>query len=58
MNKKFSIEVFAAKDYCGKLTNLDGSVMEFNTAETAANYAYKLKGDPTKTSLGMWYKVV
>ena len=54
-----SIEVYTGK-YCnGELLDGDGSVLEFTTAEEALIYAYSLlKGDPTKTSLKVWSRIV
>ncbi|WP_144459227.1 hypothetical protein [Bacillus pumilus] len=59
LNKKYSIEVYTGK-YCnGELLDGDGSVLEFTTAEEALIYAYSLlKGDPTKTSLKVWSRIV
>ncbi|NMW01877.1 hypothetical protein HKK70_08870 [Bacillus safensis] len=59
LNKKYSIEVYTGK-YCnGKLLDGDGSVLEFTTSEEALIFAYSLlKGDPTKTSLKVWSRIV
>ncbi|MBL4978858.1 hypothetical protein [Bacillus halotolerans] len=56
MNKeKWVVEVYAGKEFVGKMTGLDGKVAVFVKGEQAMTAAQELKAGG---SLGVWCKLV
>ncbi|MCY7768189.1 hypothetical protein [Bacillus inaquosorum] len=53
--EKWVVEVYAGKEFVGKMTGVDGKVAVFDQREQAITEAQKFKA---KGTLGIWCKVV